>query len=543
MSGNQAALLTFSIGPVHGFIAQARRISDFWAGSALLSELMGEAVRTVFQEGGTMIFPFVENASKIPKGLPNRFVCRVSLERVAKTVKAMEMAVRDAWTIKVQDAIPTLGKYGLAKAGDTADPIEIAWSWVPEGEDYARASENGARKFAASRVFRPFGQTSELGEKCRLCGERTALPDGGREAVRANWKAAEEKTSRERSSDAPFFRFKQGCLCLVCATKRLSGGVQEFSALDRFQPLDENDEEVGKPYYALVCMDGDKMGQTLGIDTRTLKNVQGLEEFHKAVSITLIEFADSLRSEVSADLKLKDAKLGALGVKLEGRPPQLIYAGGEDVVFVCDPRDALPLAQSIRERYKALFSRISKDHLKPNSGVGFTISAGILFVHVKHPAGLAFRDAEELLKRKAKNEEGRDAVAIKLDKRGGSPVEVAFKWDEGPRAGQKWIDSLNAMIALLKDRTLSSKQSYNLAQEERTLGAVFKVAPDHWKKWLVLRLGRGGGSKERAEELAELMAPFFVQEKTEALRIARFLGAELAPPEEEGRKEVANALR
>jgi CRISPR-associated protein Cmr2 len=537
----KSALLTFSIGPVHGFIAQARRISDFWAGSALLSELVGEAVRTVFERDGKMIFPYVASAESVPKGLPNRFVCRVPFKTVTQTIEAMETSVRTAWSRKVKGSIPILKQYGLARDSNMADPIEVAWSWVLEGGDYAKASEHGARQFAASRVFRPFGQTNELGEKCRLCGERAALPDGERVTVRSAWKKAEKQS--EKSGDKPFFRFKQGCLCLVCATKRLSGGVQEFSALDRFQPLDENDEEVGKPYYALVCMDGDKMGQTLGIDTRTLKNVQGLEEFHKAVSITLIEFADSLRSEVSADLKLKDAKLGALGVKLEGRPPQLIYAGGEDVVFVCDPRDALPLAQSIRERYKALFSRISKDHLKPNSGVGFTISAGILFVHVKHPAGLAFRDAEELLKRKAKNEEGRDAVAIKLDKRGGSPVEVAFKWDEGPRAGQKWIDSLNTMITHLETRTLSSKQSYNLAEEERTLGAVLKDDPDHWKKWLVLRLGRGGGSKERAEELAELMAPFFVQEKTEALRIARFLGAELAPPEEEGRKEVANALR
>ncbi|MCB1813240.1 MAG: hypothetical protein KDK04_16180, partial [Candidatus Competibacteraceae bacterium] len=37
----------FTLGPVQGFVAQARRTRDFWAGSFILSWLSGVAMRAV----------------------------------------------------------------------------------------------------------------------------------------------------------------------------------------------------------------------------------------------------------------------------------------------------------------------------------------------------------------------------------------------------------------------------------------------------------------------------------------------------------------
>lgn len=515
----EAALVTFSIGPVHGFIAQARRLSDFWAGSALLSELVGESVRVVLGGGGEMLFPHVADASSIPKGLPNRFVCRVPRAQVESIVKKMEDAVRSTWSEKVKAAVGVLGKYGLANDGDFADPIDIAWSWVPENGDYAQASIAGARQFAAARVFRAFAQGDQAGEKCRVCGVRTALPNGRRDLVRKKWMEAEAQAS---AGERPYFRFRQGCLCLVCATKRLSGAEQTFSALDRFQPLDGKGNETGRPYYALVCMDGDRMGRALGADPSELQSGD-LEEFHKEVSRTLVDFADALRVRNSADMNLQ-----GLSVAPKGERPQLIYAGGEDVVFVCDPRDALPLAKAIRQHYVESFGPITQKLLKPGSRIKFTISAAVLYVHVKHPAVLAFREAEELLKRKAKGEEGRDAVAVRLAKRGGAPVEVAFRWDEVPgNGGGAWVDRLDLIVEHLAAKSVSSSQTYDLSLEETTLAPVLTGDLAEWEQWLSFRLGHGRGGKSQADEAARLMAPFFAGAKTEALRIARFLGTEL----------------
>lgn len=47
----------FTLGPVQGFVAQARRTRDFWAGSFLLSWLAGAAMQAVQHQGGEVEFP------------------------------------------------------------------------------------------------------------------------------------------------------------------------------------------------------------------------------------------------------------------------------------------------------------------------------------------------------------------------------------------------------------------------------------------------------------------------------------------------------
>jgi CRISPR-associated protein Cmr2 len=57
--GQRPALLKFTIGPVQGFIEQARSSSDLWAGSHLLSRMMWEGLRVICDELGpdVVIFP------------------------------------------------------------------------------------------------------------------------------------------------------------------------------------------------------------------------------------------------------------------------------------------------------------------------------------------------------------------------------------------------------------------------------------------------------------------------------------------------------
>lgn len=57
--GRGPALLLMSFGPVQGFIAQARSVSDLWAGSHLLSRIAWEAMRVVCERFGpdAVLFP------------------------------------------------------------------------------------------------------------------------------------------------------------------------------------------------------------------------------------------------------------------------------------------------------------------------------------------------------------------------------------------------------------------------------------------------------------------------------------------------------
>jgi len=551
---SETALLTFSIGPVHAFIAQARRVADLWAGSDLLSHLIRGAIGVLHRRGDSaMLFPFVERGEPIPWGLPNRFVCRVPRSQAEEVAEAMEAHVRGEWDRLVRDTVEILTgePYGFEippwiwapepRAGaerQTDALLEIAWSWVPEKEGgYAGASIEGARQFIASRRFRPWVQIHERKEKCAVCGERTALPDGDRNRVRESWKQAEEVVPEQ---DQGFFRLDQTRLCLVCATKRLYPKFVRrrvrFRAFDHFEPKPEEKSEDGAteeprreerdPYFALVAMDGDKMGDILGWRGEEVAGGD-VEAFHRAVSKVLTGFARDLRQGGSQALNLESLKHdGEESFECAGEPPQLIYAGGEDVLFVADPRDALPLALRIRELYRRRFREVVPLLADPARYDDFTISAGILYAHTKHPAGLLFRDVQSLLDEKAKAEAGRDAVALRLVKRGGVPVEVAFKWRAAENGEEAWVERFNRVIELVRSEDLASRQTFNLRREETILSAVFETR-EQWIAWLSDRLSRGDASAEVAEELAAELAPFFEKGKAPALRIARFLGREV----------------
>jgi CRISPR/Cas system-associated protein Cas10 (large subunit of type III CRISPR-Cas system) len=428
----------------------------------------------------------------------------------------MRDRILSLWDGFVDDTLRLLGP-GLAPSeavrSQAGRVFDISWSWVPEADGYGNAAILGARQFAESRRFRPFPPSAEEGEKCAICGERAALPDGNREHVHRAWRTAQADAERDPESKlAKFLHFEQGRLCLVCTTKRFFTYVERirkgrFLAFDELQPSDD------APWFALLKMDGDRMGSIL---SRRPEEIAGgdLEEFHREVSLALSRFAEGLHLEHSNDLNLDELP----GFQPKGREPQLLYAGEDDVLAVCDPRDALGLARVIRERYRKAFDSV-RGRL-PDGSDPFTLSGAVLFASPGHPAGLLFHDLEELLDDVAKTRAGRNAVALRLAKRGGPPVEVAFSWDG--EAG--WIGRLETLIEDVIQGDLTSGQTFNLRLGERTLMELFGKDESRWRAWLGDRLSRHEGTK--SETLATRIAPFFAHGKPEALRIARFLGRE-----------------
>lgn len=95
----------FTLGPVQGFVSQARRTRDFWAGSFILSWLAAVAMKAVEKQGGNVIFPkpdeqFMEalnDGGNGPKqgSIPNRFMAEVSDQFDPKEIVE---AVIMAWT-------------------------------------------------------------------------------------------------------------------------------------------------------------------------------------------------------------------------------------------------------------------------------------------------------------------------------------------------------------------------------------------------------------------------------------------------------------
>ena len=95
----------FTLGPVQGFVAQARRTRDFWAGSFILSWLVTVAMQAVEKQGGKVLFPlpdrqFMEaltgGSATLKQGnVPNRFKAEVPKDDFDPS--AVEQAVQTAW--------------------------------------------------------------------------------------------------------------------------------------------------------------------------------------------------------------------------------------------------------------------------------------------------------------------------------------------------------------------------------------------------------------------------------------------------------------
>jgi len=171
----QAALLSLSIGPVQGFIAQARKIDDLWAGSHLLSRLAWETMRPICEELGpdAVVFPrlrgipqvdlWLRDALGVPPdlfddcdwqqhrtdanplfaaALPNRFVAIVPASRGEELARRAAAAAREwmqALGCQVVDTL--LRTAGLDTAPDAhcfrqmreqlEDFPEVHWALVP----------------------------------------------------------------------------------------------------------------------------------------------------------------------------------------------------------------------------------------------------------------------------------------------------------------------------------------------------------------------------------------------------------------------------
>jgi CRISPR-associated protein Cmr2 len=176
-------ILHVSLGPVQGFIRQARRTRDLWAGSFLLSWLSGIAMKAVTDRDGTIEFPDIANdplyhalhrrqvpgvpAWPVIGSLPNRFKAAVPDDFAAKQVAE---TVRDAWS-RLARAVEEVFLEGNEAPETVAiwhRQIDAFWqiSWVFED---GRPEFNGLdrRKFWRVAALPP----AEGGDHCTIMGD------------------------------------------------------------------------------------------------------------------------------------------------------------------------------------------------------------------------------------------------------------------------------------------------------------------------------------------------------------------------------------
>jgi len=246
-------------------------------------------------------------------------------------------------------------------------------------------------------------------------------------------------------------------------------------------------------YYALLLMDGDKMGDLINGATVTatwgdvihpeLRSRYDNPAF-KPPQDALLEclgkkrtLNPALHAAISDSLNSFARFAVAPLVKKSGG--RLVYAGGDDVCAILPLDTAIETADAIRRAYTAGFVRYTRqgvESLRGNAeltgkiGVhfapapGISISAAIVVAHHKQPLREVLKDAHSLLDDVAKRKTKRNAVAIRLKKRSGGDRDFACRWNAtNPfMADETILDSFCRVAEVIGD-LLSSSLLYRLA--------------------------------------------------------------------------------
>lgn len=501
----------FTLGPVQGFVAQARRTRDLWAGSFLLSYLSAVAIKEtkVQLAENTILFPvpdpaFLEalegkGADKPQQGsIPNRFKAEVSenfdplkvtlavqqaWKAIADAVLQKDLAHRLVWQERQQHNWETQIQHFW----------DMAWALTDDKADSAILDKR--------KNWRSHYQPAQLGDKCMMMEgyqELSAEPRPNTKAQKAFWEDIQKDVRLDLRENEK--------LCAMAFVKRrftkvfsnlsvtmpsgwtLKGwplpesvpSVQYLAAAHWLESLvkmldDPSVKEAADTYYEVAKKRVSHSEYTTRI--HCIEQAQRQTENHKLTNLdgaafyeTLLESGSAYDAETSSAL-LKGLKSLKRAIKQSGKannldalPPFyaillmdgdslgaqmsdeakqptiskalgeftqtvpdiiqrhngfLIYAGGDDVLAILPLQDAIPAAIACRKAYAAAFQKGS---------VKSTLSGAIEFVHIKSPLMKAVHQSHKLLDDIAKDQTGRDALAIRINKPGNENAVWSMPW-------------------------------------------------------------------------------------------------------------------
>lgn len=521
-------LIAIAVGPVQEFIAAARKLRDLWYGSFLLSELSKSTARSLAEDGCELIFPSPARAEDVNPNsqlnVANKILALTPEDTEPQTLVAnARRHYQTCWESFCRSALKEIGSNWVLQSDfekQIHDFGEFFAAWVPyNGSDYPACRSAVEAKLSGRKNFRPFFAPSWDG-----AGKPKSSLDGIRETVLNQSVAAVQRCfaiKKGETLDAlgivkrfgpwahpapPFF----DNLAQVAVLPYLAGlkqaaqddpeiadyitrlpaghklyhfekplppvhgliwngeGFPECLPPELFFPAvleEEQKESPGRltdpvwqdfetklariwkktakphPYAALMLGDGDHMGEALN----HIGEITGHQQFSRKLEEFARRVIDTVRQH-------------------EG---QVIYSGGDDVMAYVPLHQVLDCAQAVNDLFAGIMEQACRQ-----TGLSKTptFSIGVAVVHYRKPLHDALalaRKAERL----AKQEGGRNALAVIQDKRSGSELGIHGKWEtSGNLAGL--VQRLKKYISLYENSTLSSRLGYQL----RALGRHYWAA-------------------------------------------------------------------
>ncbi len=265
--------------------------------------------------------------------------------------------------------------------------------------------------------------------------------------------------------------------------------VDELKAI--YDAKDKNDRKIGPPlsFYALLLADdGDRLGKLLG------------------------ELGEEGRQTVGLALRAFTSKVPQI---VEAHDGVTVYAGGDDVLAMLPVPHALSCADRLSREYRQAFGGRSNA----------TLSAAVVFAHVRLPLQAAMGEAHRLLDDVAKDGNGRNSLAAAVLKPGGLNCQWTTSWTRKTPSGE----STPAVVLLDK---LTKSLDSNSAEPSLSSALVYRIRETlinlcGWEGWQPGSWGRlqedldiraflraeighslaarmGEGYESRADELVDL---------------------------------------
>jgi CRISPR-associated protein Cmr2 len=233
---------------------------------------------------------------------------------------------------------------------------------------------------------------------------------------------------------------------------------EDVELLDNLIPrLASVQGKVGRPsdFYAILLMDGDSLGSQMSDASKQVGISTALNNFTRQVPAVVNEYSGFL-----------------------------VYAGGDDVLALLSVDDALACADALRQLYNRCFAEQNQTQnqtQKANGDLTITssLSGALMFCHYKSPLAQNLAKAHPLLDDIAKEECGRDSLAVRVMKPGGEYCTWSTPWDLPANNSDELpfnrIAALNDLVASLMaekvgDDRFSRKFFFKLEELVETLG-------------------------------------------------------------------------
>ena len=466
-----------------------------------------------------------EGAAPRIGSLPNHFV--VCVENNARDIAAASVAAFDAAWRRVCGAVWDCFVAHAGPAGQDTRRIhdrqidgfwELSWT----------AGESGAGLLARRKHWRSHRPPGEPGDKCTVMHDRQELSGfvraGGEEERRAQdefWEIVRKRAGRLNLRD-------NERLCAIALVKRLFPQVAEqalgwpldgarrwpstvhVGARPWIRRVERAAPEPARAYAEDVArVSGDAFSETGSLagppgeragrfadldanwlhlealkDTRCPFDEGAAESARKQLAARLGRIAETRDatgrplgspSSFYALLLADGDRLGRLVDKLGGeavgralaqftrRAPEVVeahdgvtvYAGGDDALAMLPVPRALECAESLVREYKAAFDRAS----------GATLSAAVVFAHIRLPLRSALGESHRLLDDVAKDGNGRGSLAVGVLNPGGLNCQWTTAWTRDglpPSAVARLAGLVGILARDASDPGLSSALVYRL---------------------------------------------------------------------------------